>query len=132
MQLKEIRKLKGISQSQAARGLNITQTAYNRYENGQRQIPNNILLAMADYFGVSSDEILGRPAQPDQPDTDSRPKTRESRILVHGIDKLPKEQREQALKLPVHPDQAGHLPSGRPRIFHGWVRGVTVPAVVYY
>ena len=96
MQLKEIRKSKGISQSQAARALNITQTTYNRYENGQRQIPNSILLAMADYFGVSADEILGRPGQQGQSD---HPKTMESRIISECVDKMTKEDRERALSL---------------------------------
>ena len=96
MQLKEIRKKLGISQSQAARGLNLTQTSYNRYENGQRQIPNVILPAMADYFGVSADEILGRASQSEDQENVG-PKTIEARILAEGIDRLTKEQREQAL-----------------------------------
>ena len=99
MQLKEIRKSLGISQSQAARGLNLTQTSYNRYENGQRQIPNVILLAMADYFGVSSDEILGRAGSLEDQQVNNGPKTVEAKILAEGIDRLPKEQREQALSV---------------------------------
>lgn len=100
MQLKEIRKSRGISQSQAARGLNLTQTTYNRYENGQRQIPNAILLAMADYFGVSADEILGRPVpQEDFSDGPYRPRTIEARTVSFGMDQLPKEDREQILAL---------------------------------
>lgn len=71
MQLKEIRVAMGLSQSKVARDLNLTQATYNRYENGQRQIPNAILLSMADYFGVTSDELLGRPgAQNDNNDED--------------------------------------------------------------
>jgi len=96
MQLKEIRKRLGISQSQAARGLNITQTTYNRYENGQRQIPNATLLSMAEYFGVSSDEILGRQLEPQKT---SGPRTAESRIISEGVDKMPPEERERALNI---------------------------------
>ena len=101
MQLKEIRKSRGISQSEAARCLNITQTTYNRYENGQRQIPNYVLLSMADYFGVTADEILGRPGQQDiaKSEISPAPRTREAQIISVGIDRLPKEQREQALNV---------------------------------
>jgi transcriptional regulator with XRE-family HTH domain len=60
MRLKEIRERKGISQWQAAIALNLSPTVYNRYENGIREPSNVILVAMADYFGVAVDEILGR------------------------------------------------------------------------
>ena len=60
MRLKEIRESRGISQRQAAIALNLSPTVYNRYENGLREPSNVIMLAMADYFGVSVDELLGR------------------------------------------------------------------------
>lgn len=60
MKLKEIRESKGISQRQAALALNLSPTVYNRYENGLREPPNALLLVIADYFGVSVDELLGR------------------------------------------------------------------------
>jgi len=64
MKLKEIRESRGISQRQAAIGLNLSPTVYNRYENGLREPSNVILLAMADYFHVSVDELLGREPEP--------------------------------------------------------------------
>lgn len=60
MRLKEVREKRGITQRQAAIGLNLSPTVYNRYENGIREPSNVVLLAMADYFNVSVDEILGR------------------------------------------------------------------------
>ena len=63
MKLKEIRESRGISQRQAAIALNLSPTVYNRYENGLREPSNVIMLAMADYFGVSVDELLGRTAE---------------------------------------------------------------------
>ena len=97
MQLKEIRKGLGISQSQVARDLNITQATYNRYENGQRQIPNNILLQMADYFGVSSDDILGRPGQ-----SEIKLKEKETpqiRIVSGWMEKMPKEDQDRVVQM---------------------------------
>lgn len=60
MRLKQIRESKGLSQRQAALGLNLSPSIYNRYENGTREPSNLILLAMADYFGVTVDDLLGR------------------------------------------------------------------------
>lgn len=62
MRLKEIRESKGISQRRAALDLNLSPQVYNRYENGQREPSNALLVAIADYFGVSVDDILGRKA----------------------------------------------------------------------
>ena len=97
MRLKEIRESKGISQRQAAMGLNLSPTVYNRYENGIREPSNIILLAMADYFGVSVDELLGREMPTEVPT--STIKTREARILSSGVDKMPKEARDKALNM---------------------------------
>lgn len=69
MKLKEIRESRGISQRQAALALNLSPTVYNRYENGLREPPNALLLVIADYFGVSVDELLGRtPSQTEAED----------------------------------------------------------------
>lgn len=95
MRLREIRESKGISQRQAALGLNLSPTVYNRYENGIREPSNIILLAMADYFGVTVDELLGR--EPDDPN--NHPRTIEAKILSAGIDKMPKEDRDKALNM---------------------------------
>lgn len=59
MKLKEIREASGMSQRQAALGLNLSPTVYNRYENGLREPPNALLTTIADFFGVSIDELLG-------------------------------------------------------------------------
>ena len=63
MKLKEIRESKGITQRQAALALNLSPTVYNRYENGLREPSNALLLVIADYFGVTVDELLGRQIQ---------------------------------------------------------------------
>lgn len=66
MKLKEIRERKGLSQHQAALGLNLSPQVYNRYENGLREPSNALLLVIADYFGVTVDELLGRDPEPAQ------------------------------------------------------------------
>ena len=58
--LQKRRLKKGVSQTTVAQHLNITRQAYNHYETGQRQPTQEVLIKLADYFGVSVDYLLGR------------------------------------------------------------------------
>ena len=40
--------------------LGIQQTVYSRYERGAQNIPLELLLKLADFYGTSTDYILGR------------------------------------------------------------------------
>ena len=48
------------TQQDLADFLNLSQKAVSFYELGQRDIPNDVLKKLADYFHVSTDYILGR------------------------------------------------------------------------
>ena len=58
--LKELRKSRDLTQAQVADGINGTPATYNRYETGERQLPVDALIKLADYFGVSLDYLTGR------------------------------------------------------------------------
>lgn len=58
--LKELRKEKGVTQKVVADYLGITIKAYCFYELGQRMPPIPTLLKLCEFFGVSSDYLLGR------------------------------------------------------------------------
>ena len=58
--LKEIRKSKGLNQTEVANMLGITQNAYSYWENDKVKIDNNSLKKLADFFNVSVDYLLGR------------------------------------------------------------------------
>ena len=60
MRLKELRKKRGITQLKLAMDLGLNQNAISRYETGEREADYNTLIALADYFGVSIDYLLGR------------------------------------------------------------------------
>ena len=62
--LKKLRKEKGLGQVEMAKKLDIGQSTYSRYESGVSDIPTDILSKMADFFGVSTDIILGREEDP--------------------------------------------------------------------
>ena len=59
MRLKNLREDSDIPQRVVAEFLNIKQNTYSQYENGQRQIPLDLLVKLAEYFNVSTDYILG-------------------------------------------------------------------------
>ncbi len=60
MNLKEIRKRKGLTQLEVAEQLNLSVQAYSNYEIGRREPDFETLKKLADLFNVSIDYILGR------------------------------------------------------------------------
>ena len=50
-----------LKQKQVAAALGIKQQHYSKYENGENEMPIRIIVALADYFEVSVDYLLGRP-----------------------------------------------------------------------
>ncbi|MBR6050712.1 MAG: helix-turn-helix transcriptional regulator [Clostridia bacterium] len=59
MRLKELREDSDIRQTEIAKYLNIKQNTYSQYENGQRQLPIDVLIALAKFYKTSTDYILG-------------------------------------------------------------------------
>lgn len=58
MRLKELREDADIPQKELAAYLHVKQNTYSQYENGQRQLPIAILIALAKYYHVSTDYLL--------------------------------------------------------------------------
>ena len=63
MNLKSIREAKKITQSNVAKYLGIAVTTYSGYETGYHKPTPEILIKLADFFGVTVDELLGRSGQ---------------------------------------------------------------------
>ena len=59
MRLKDLREDADITQKEIAAYLNIKQNTYSQYENGQRQLPLDALIALARFYKTSTDYILG-------------------------------------------------------------------------
>lgn len=57
--LKLLRKKKGLNQDDLAKILNCTSMTISRYESGKNEISNENLKKLSEYFGVSTDFILG-------------------------------------------------------------------------
>lgn len=57
--LKELRKEKGLSQTQLAKATGLSHTAIVYWEN-EKRVPNAYaIVVLAEYFGVSTDYLLG-------------------------------------------------------------------------
>ena len=56
----ELREDSDMTQKQVADYLGMKQPQYNRYERGFRDIPTDVLIALADLYKTSTDYILGR------------------------------------------------------------------------
>lgn len=55
-----LRKERNMSQSETAKKLNISTSTLSMYETGNREPNNELLSKLADFFGVSTDYLLGR------------------------------------------------------------------------
>lgn len=57
--IRNLREDKDLSQSDVAKAINISQRAYSHYENGERTISPEILIALAKFHHTSTDYLLG-------------------------------------------------------------------------
>ena len=60
MRLKDIREDRDVTQREIAEYLHIKQNTYSQYETGQRGLPVDILIKLAEYYRTSTDYLLGR------------------------------------------------------------------------
>lgn len=58
--LRDLREDNDLKQRQLAEVLHVSQTTYSRYESGMIDIPSDVLIKLADFYGVSTDYLLGR------------------------------------------------------------------------
>ena len=59
MRIKDLREDADLTQQLLAEHLHIKQNTYSQYENGQRQLPIECLIALAKFYSVSTDYLLG-------------------------------------------------------------------------
>ena len=53
--IRALREDRDLSQKQLSQALHCSQQVYSNYELGQRDIPTAILIALADFYGTSTD-----------------------------------------------------------------------------
>ena len=59
MRIRDLREDNDLTQTEIANYLHIKQNTYSQYENGQRQLPIDVLIALAKFYKTSTDYILG-------------------------------------------------------------------------
>lgn len=59
MRLKDLREDADLTQAFIAKQFHIRQSTYSQYENGQRQIPLQLLIDLAVFYKTSIDYIVG-------------------------------------------------------------------------
>ncbi len=62
--IRDLREDRDLFQREVADILNCSQRVYSNYELGQRDIPTDVLIRLADYYGVSIDYLLGQTNNP--------------------------------------------------------------------
>ncbi len=58
--IRDLREDADLTQRQVGEAINVPQRTYAYYESGQRMLPPQVLCALADFYHVSVDYLLGR------------------------------------------------------------------------
>lgn len=58
--IRSLREDHDLTQKQIAQMLGMSQTGYSKYETGENDIPTAILIKLANFYGTSTDYLLGR------------------------------------------------------------------------
>ena len=62
--IRDLREDRDLKQRELAAYLNCSQRAYSNYELGQRDIPTDVLIKLANFYNVSIDYLLGQTKNP--------------------------------------------------------------------
>ena len=58
--IRDLREDNDLTQKKVAQMLGMSQTGYSKYETGENDIPTAVLIKLADFYGTSTDYLLGR------------------------------------------------------------------------
>ena len=109
--LKKIREENGWTLEEMAERLGSTKQVLSRYERGERTPKITMASHFADVLGIPLQELVGddkdlqwqseyiRAVDEKNKRSEEVPKTKEAKIISGGIDKMPEDLREQALKV---------------------------------
>lgn len=90
MRLKELRKEAGLTQKEFAQRFGAAQNTVSRWEAGTRGIDTDTLADIANFFGVTTDYLLG--ISSDKKDRPAEDLSEAKRALIDLIDSLSDEQ----------------------------------------
>lgn len=98
--IRQLRISAGMSQDDLARAMGYKdRSMITKIESGKVDISQKKIIAFAHVLNTTPGYLMGwKEDHPDDP-LNNLPLTKESRIISGGIDRMPKERREQALKI---------------------------------
>lgn len=86
--LKKLRKSKGLTQAELGKILGVSPSTIGMYEQGRRTPDKDALIAISNYFNVSTDYLLGNEKEPDT-HPDLPPLTpRDERDIAKDLEKM--------------------------------------------
>ena len=62
--IRALREDNDLTQERVGRAINVPQRTYAYYESGERMVPPQVLCALAEFYGVSVDYLLGLTDEP--------------------------------------------------------------------
>jgi transcriptional regulator with XRE-family HTH domain len=99
--LKLLREKRGLTKKQLADAIGIKERAYLTYEYGQRDVSTELLQKLADFYGVTTDCLLGREPAPERDNLSTVVKNSGVEeledILIRRYLELPNAQRQAVL-----------------------------------
>lgn len=83
--IRDLRKEKRISQTELANVVHVSQQTITAWENGKAEPSSGAIAALADYFGVTTDYLLGRTPTPEFTAKDERDIQKIVGDLIDGL-----------------------------------------------
>ena len=65
LRIRDMREDNDLTQKQISEIIRCDQSLYSKYERGEREIPLNLIIKLADYYNTSIDYIVGRTDNPE-------------------------------------------------------------------
>lgn len=112
--LAELRQDKGLTQKQLGRVLSVSTGTISNYENGVHYPDLEKLVALADYFQVSTDYLLGRENADREVHIPETKEPKDERVIrfIHRFSQLPQD-RQQVLDIIMTDMEQAALPASK-------------------
>ncbi|MFB5690269.1 helix-turn-helix domain-containing protein [Bacillus cereus] len=94
--IKELRKNSKITQEQLGNAIGVSKMAISYFEKGKKSPGRESLKKIADYFGVTTDYLLGRSEDPELNEEEDKVVTEEGKNIMSLIESLPEDERKKA------------------------------------
>lgn len=99
LRIKTMRQSRRMTQADLAKAINQSQSSITMYETGRREPDFETLEALADIFNVPLSSIVADEASDNLYSPIMETMSSQARIISGGVDRMPPEKRDQALKI---------------------------------